>query len=127
MSSRNAQSSPSLREIPLGGSMISSDFAALVVGGSSTKKSFCRKRRRRGATPQGPSRRRPGPSAETNRQASSGTAVSRTLDSYNPATQSKSLGVLMLGITDTLVRLKPDVVLVLGDRGDSLITALAAF
>ncbi len=50
-----------------------------------------------------------------------------TLDGYNPATQSKSLGVLMLGITDTLVRLKPDLVLVLGDRGDSLMTALAAF
>lgn len=49
-----------------------------------------------------------------------------TLDGYTPATMCKSLGVLLLGITDALVRLKPDIVLVLGDRGDSLMAAMAA-
>jgi GDP/UDP-N,N'-diacetylbacillosamine 2-epimerase (hydrolysing) len=49
-----------------------------------------------------------------------------TLDGYTPATMAKSLGVLLLGVTDTLVRLKPDIVLVLGDRGDSLMAAIAA-
>lgn len=49
-----------------------------------------------------------------------------TLDGYTPATMVKSLGVLLLGVTDTLVRLRPDLVLVLGDRGESLMTAIAA-
>jgi GDP/UDP-N,N'-diacetylbacillosamine 2-epimerase (hydrolysing) len=48
------------------------------------------------------------------------------LDGYTPATMNKSLGVLLLGITDALTRLKPDLVVVLGDRGDSLMAALAA-
>jgi UDP-hydrolysing UDP-N-acetyl-D-glucosamine 2-epimerase len=49
-----------------------------------------------------------------------------TLDGYTPATMTKSLGVLMLGVTDAFVRLRPDLVLVLGDRGDSLVAAMAA-
>ena len=49
-----------------------------------------------------------------------------TLDGYTPATMVKSLGVLMLSITDTLVRLRPDIVLIAGDRGDHLIAAIAA-
>ncbi|MHB8643756.1 MAG: UDP-N-acetylglucosamine 2-epimerase [Gaiellaceae bacterium] len=49
-----------------------------------------------------------------------------TLDGYTPATQAKSLGVLLLGITDSLVRLQPDFVLVVGDRGDMLMAAIAA-
>ena len=49
-----------------------------------------------------------------------------TLDGYTPATMVKSLGVLLLGVTDAFVRLRPDLVLVLGDRGDSLMAALAA-
>jgi GDP/UDP-N,N'-diacetylbacillosamine 2-epimerase (hydrolysing) len=49
-----------------------------------------------------------------------------TLDGYNPATMCKSLGVLLLSLTDTFVRLEPDLVLVLGDRGDSLMAAMAA-
>lgn len=49
-----------------------------------------------------------------------------TLDGYTPATMVKSLGVLMLGITDALVRLRPDLVLVAGDRGEHLIAAMAA-
>ncbi len=49
-----------------------------------------------------------------------------TLDGYTPATMVKSLGVLLLGVTDAFVRLRPDLVLVLGDRGDSLMAAMAA-
>lgn len=49
-----------------------------------------------------------------------------TLDGYTPATMAKSLGVLLLGVTDALVRLQPDFVLVLGDRGESLMAAIAA-
>jgi GDP/UDP-N,N'-diacetylbacillosamine 2-epimerase (hydrolysing) len=49
-----------------------------------------------------------------------------TLDGYTPATMCKSLGVLLLGITDAYVRLRPDVVLVVGDRGEHLIGAMAA-
>jgi UDP-hydrolysing UDP-N-acetyl-D-glucosamine 2-epimerase len=49
-----------------------------------------------------------------------------TLDGYSPATMAKSLGVLLLSVTDTLARLRPDIVLVLGDRGDSLMAAIAA-
>jgi GDP/UDP-N,N'-diacetylbacillosamine 2-epimerase (hydrolysing) len=49
-----------------------------------------------------------------------------TLDGYTPATMAKSLGVLLLGVTDALVRLRPDLLLVLGDRGESLMGAVAA-
>jgi UDP-hydrolysing UDP-N-acetyl-D-glucosamine 2-epimerase len=49
-----------------------------------------------------------------------------TLDGYTPATMSKSLGVLLLGITDAFVRLRPDIVLVAGDRGEHLIATMAA-
>jgi GDP/UDP-N,N'-diacetylbacillosamine 2-epimerase (hydrolysing) len=48
-----------------------------------------------------------------------------TLDGYTPATMSKSLGVFLLSITDTLVRLRPDIVLVVGDRGEHLMAAIA--
>jgi GDP/UDP-N,N'-diacetylbacillosamine 2-epimerase (hydrolysing) len=49
-----------------------------------------------------------------------------TLDGYTPATMTKSLGVLMLGITDAFVRLRPDIVLVAGDRGDHFVAAMVA-
>lgn len=48
------------------------------------------------------------------------------LDGYTPATMAKSLGVFLLGVTDALVRLKPDITLVVGDRGEHLIAAMAA-
>ena len=38
---------------------------------------------------------------------------------------AKSLGVFLLSITDTLVRLAPDIVLVVGDRGEHLMAAIA--
>lgn len=47
------------------------------------------------------------------------------LDGYNTATMTKSLGVFLLGVTDALVRLKPDIVLVVGDRGEHLMGAIA--
>lgn len=49
-----------------------------------------------------------------------------SLDGYTPATMNKSLGVFMLGVTDAFVRLKPDLVLVVGDRGEHFIAAMAA-
>jgi len=49
-----------------------------------------------------------------------------SLDGYTPATMAKSLGVLMLGMTDTLVRLRPDLLLIAGDRGDHLVGAIVA-
>jgi UDP-hydrolysing UDP-N-acetyl-D-glucosamine 2-epimerase len=52
--------------------------------------------------------------------------IYNTLDGYTPATMCKSLGVFLISITDTLVRLAPDIVLVVGDRGEHLMTALAA-
>lgn len=48
------------------------------------------------------------------------------LDGYTPATMSKSLGVFLMSVTDALVRLKPDILLVVGDRGEHLIGAMAA-
>ena len=41
-----------------------------------------------------------------------------TLDGYTPATMAKSLGVFLLSVTDALVRLRPTLLLVLGDRGE---------
>ena len=47
------------------------------------------------------------------------------LDGYTPATMSKSLGIFLMSATDALVRLKPDLVLVVGDRGEHLMAAIA--
>jgi len=52
--------------------------------------------------------------------------IYNTLDGYTPATMSKSLGVFLISFTDTLVRLQPDIVLVVGDRGEHLMAAMAA-
>ena len=48
------------------------------------------------------------------------------LDGYTPVTMTKSLGVLLLSLADSFLRLKPDLVLVAGDRGDHLMAAMAA-
>ncbi len=48
------------------------------------------------------------------------------LDGYTPASMSKSLGIFLMSVTDTLVRLRPDFVLLAGDRGEQLVTAIAA-
>jgi len=48
------------------------------------------------------------------------------LDGYTGASMSKSLGVFLMSITDTLDRLRPDVVLLAGDRGEQMMAAIAA-
>lgn len=48
------------------------------------------------------------------------------LDGYTPASMSKSLGVCLISVTDSLARLRPDVVLLAGDRGEQLMAAIAA-
>lgn len=48
------------------------------------------------------------------------------LDGYTPPSMAKSLGVFLMGVTDALVRLKPDIVLLAGDRGEQLMAAIAA-
>ena len=48
------------------------------------------------------------------------------LDGYTPASMSKSLGIFLVSVTDTLVRLRPEFVLLAGDRGEQLMTAIAA-
>ena len=48
------------------------------------------------------------------------------LDGYTPASMSKSLGVGLMSMTDTLHRLRPDLVLLAGDRGEQLMAAIAA-
>lgn len=44
-------------------------------------------------------------------------------DGYTPATMAKSTGALVMSLADSFVRLRPDWVLVLGDRGESLAAA----
>lgn len=48
------------------------------------------------------------------------------LDAYTPASMAKSLGVFLMGVSDALVRLRPDMVLLAGDRGEQLMAAIAA-
>ncbi|MBM4134856.1 MAG: UDP-N-acetylglucosamine 2-epimerase (hydrolyzing) [Nitrospira sp.] len=48
------------------------------------------------------------------------------LDGYTPASMSKSLGVFLMSITDSLMRLRPDIVLLAGDRGEQLMAAISA-
>ena len=54
-----------------------------------------------------------------------GDRIYMTLDGYTPASMSKSLGIGLMGVTDALVRLKPDILLVVGDRGEHLMGAIA--
>ena len=49
-----------------------------------------------------------------------------TFDGYTAATMTKSLGALLLELPTTLQRLRPDLLLLAGDRGEQLIGALAA-
>ncbi len=48
------------------------------------------------------------------------------LDGYTPASMSKSLGIFLVSVTDALIRLRPEFVLLAGDRGEQLMTAIAA-
>lgn len=47
------------------------------------------------------------------------------LDGYTPGSMSKSLGIFLMSVTDTLVRSRPDVILLAGDRGEQLMAAVA--
>lgn len=49
-----------------------------------------------------------------------------TFDGYNSHTMVKSLGVLLLELPTILQRLKPDILLLAGDRGEQLMGAIAA-
>lgn len=51
--------------------------------------------------------------------------VYMALDGYTPGSMSKSLGIFLMGVTDALVRSRPDVVLLAGDRGEQLMAAIA--
>jgi GDP/UDP-N,N'-diacetylbacillosamine 2-epimerase (hydrolysing) len=55
-----------------------------------------------------------------------GDRVYMVLDGYTPASMSKSLGIGLMGLTDSLLRLKPDILLVVGDRGEHLMGTIAA-
>ena len=47
------------------------------------------------------------------------------LDGYIGTSMTKSLGVFLLSIVDTLHRIRPDIIVLAGDRGEQLMTALA--
>tara|TARA_A100001015_G_scaffold320209_1_gene445785 strand:+ start:4230 stop:5372 length:1143 start_codon:yes stop_codon:yes gene_type:complete len=46
------------------------------------------------------------------------------LDGYNTFTTSKSMGILMSSLTDTVQRINPDWIVLAGDRGETLIASL---
>jgi len=48
------------------------------------------------------------------------------LDGFTGVSMAKSLGVFLASVADTLARLEPDLVLLAGDRGEQLMTAIAA-
>jgi len=48
-----------------------------------------------------------------------------TLDGYTNQTMTKSLGLLRIELTTSLTRLKPDLLLLAGDRGEQLMGAIA--
>jgi GDP/UDP-N,N'-diacetylbacillosamine 2-epimerase (hydrolysing) len=48
-----------------------------------------------------------------------------TLDGFTDTSMTKSLGIFLVSISDTLARLRPDVILLAGDRGEQLMAALA--
>jgi len=51
--------------------------------------------------------------------------VYMTLDGYTAATMTKSLAILLLELPTILQRLKPDILLLAGDRGEQLMGAIA--
>tara|TARA_R110002051_G_scaffold325814_3_gene431629 strand:- start:2376 stop:3551 length:1176 start_codon:yes stop_codon:yes gene_type:complete len=52
--------------------------------------------------------------------------IHNTLDGYTNATMVKSLGVYLLQLPEILEKSKPDIVLISGDRGEQLMSAIAA-
>lgn len=49
-----------------------------------------------------------------------------TLDGYNPTTTAKSLGIFATSFSDTLRRIRPDWVLLAGDRGETFMAGVVA-
>ena len=52
--------------------------------------------------------------------------IYNTLDSYNNITMVKSLGIFLMQIPEIIIESKCDIVLISGDRGEQLMTAIAA-
>ena len=48
------------------------------------------------------------------------------LDGYNNITMAKSLGVLMVSLADVVNRVKPDWIILAGDRGETLISSIVS-
>lgn len=53
-----------------------------------------------------------------------GAAMHNTLDGYNHTTMVKSLGVFLLELPGVIERMKPDIILTAGDRGEQFIAAM---
>ena len=51
--------------------------------------------------------------------------IYNTLDGYNNITMAKSLGIFLLQIPEILEKSKPDIILLSGDRGEQLMSAIA--
>ena len=47
------------------------------------------------------------------------------LDGYTNTTMAKSLGIFLMQLPETLERIKPDIILLAGDRGEQLVAAIA--
>lgn len=50
--------------------------------------------------------------------------IHATLDGYTNKTMVKSLGIFMISLPEAIERLKPDIILISGDRGEQLIGAI---
>ena len=55
-----------------------------------------------------------------------GWIIHNTLAGFNHVTMVKSLGVMMMELPGVFERMKPDVVLIAGDRGEALVSAVVA-
>src|SRR5256885_1146076 len=53
-----------------------------------------------------------------------GSRIFMAVDGYTPETMCKSLCVFGLGLTDALMNRRPDILMVVGDRGEHLIGAM---
>lgn len=54
-----------------------------------------------------------------------GERIYMAFDGYTPASMAKSIGVFLLSVTDAFVRQRPDIILLIGDRGEQLAAAFA--
>ena len=53
-----------------------------------------------------------------------GAEIYNTLDGFNRLTMVKSLGILLMELPGVIQKMKPDVILIAGDRGEQLISAV---